>query len=151
MKATALLMAVMLGSVSAVAGEPTIESLAQKVEVLERQVEQLRSQLAALTEDSGDEPEPREGVHAPLVIELLPEGQIQVEDQDLQIEELAARIETLLEESPGHPIIIRADREVRFQDVVRIVELCHKAGGVTVSFATRVPEAGAEAEPQGAP
>lgn len=140
-------LAVPLAPAPALAEQPTLESLARKVEVLERQIAQLKNEVAVLKGEGAERAAVNEADVEVIVIEVFEGGQIRVEGRELQVEELAAWLQTTLEASPDQVVMIRAEREARFQDVRRVVELCHEAGASRVTFATLEPAAEAPAAP----
>ena len=140
MKTHSVLLAGFLCAPLALGEAPTIESLALKVEALERQVESLRSDLDAAKKEKDGVADSDKVKHAEIIINIHKDGKIRVEGREMSDKELAARIEATLKKSPNQPIRIRADGEVRYQDVVRVIDLCQRAGAWDLSFATREPE-----------
>jgi biopolymer transport protein ExbD len=124
----------------ALAELPTIESLALKVEALERQVESLKSDLDATKKIKDGVADSDKVKHPEIIINLHKDGKIRVEGLEMSDKELTARIDPILKKFPNQPIMIRADGEVKYQNVVRIIDLCQRAGAWDLSFATAKPK-----------
>jgi biopolymer transport protein ExbD len=140
MKTYSILLACFVCVPFALAEPPTIEPLALKVEALERQVESLRSDLDAAKKEKNGVADSDMAKHPEIIINLHKDGKIRVEGLELGDKELTARIEPILKKFPNQPIRIRADGEVKYQDVVRVIDLCQRAGAWDLSFATRRPK-----------
>ncbi len=140
MKTHSILLAVFLCAPLALAEPPTIESLALKVEALERQVESLKSDLDAAKKEKDGVADSDKVKHPEIIINLHKDGKIRVEGLEMSDKDLTARIGPILKEFPNQPIRIRADGEVKYQDVVRVIDLCQRAGAWDLSFATGKPK-----------
>ncbi len=137
MKATSILFVIALCAQSAFAEQPTLKSLALKIEALERQVEELKTDLAATKEEKKKSEVVLDSARRPeIIVNILKDGRIRIEGQELRDEELTGRLKPILNVYPNQPIRIKADGEVKYQDVVRVVDLCQKAGGWNISFAS---------------
>jgi biopolymer transport protein ExbD len=136
MKALPILFAFSLCTSSTFAELPSLESLALKVEALEREVQALKADLDAAKKAKDGEQDSDISKRPEIIINILKDGSIRVEGQKLRDEELVERIGAALKQFPNQPIRIRADGEVKYQEVVRVVDLCQRAGGWNLSFAT---------------
>lgn len=137
MKATSMLLAVVLGAQSAFAEQPTLESLTLKIEALERQVEELKTGLDATKREKKKGEVILDGAKRPeILVNLLKGGRIRFEGQELRDEELTGRLKPILMAFPNQPIRIKADGEVKYDDVLRVIDLCQKAGVWHISFAS---------------
>jgi biopolymer transport protein ExbD/TolR len=79
------------------------------------------------------EPVPGERPDA-LVIDIRPKGELAVDGKALSHQALAKRLKQL---DKTTPIILRADPEVPYKDVIRMLNLCRKARMRYVSFSAR--------------
>lgn len=140
MKAIIISFAAAFCVLPALAAEPTLEALTRKVDALERQVEELKADLAK----AKGEMEGRGMVQnrpAEIMVHIRKDGTIRVEDEDLQDEELIAKLTPLLKKFPNLPIRIRADGAVKYEIVVKVIGLIQQAGIWNISFATEKPQA----------
>ncbi len=131
MNAFSILLAVSLSASPALAEQPTLTSLALKIQALEQQVEALKADVViAKKEKDGDAKRPE------IVINILKDGKIRIEGQKLGDEALPARIGPILTKFPNQPICIIAARDIKYQEMVRVFDLCQQAGASNLSFAT---------------
>ena len=112
----------------AFAEQPTHESLALEVETLERPAEAPRAEVDAATREKDGNADHEKARRPELIIYILKDGRIRVDGQDLKDEELVARIKLILKRFPNQPIRIRGDANVKYQEVVRVIDLCQRAG-----------------------
>lgn len=129
----------LLGIPTVTAEEPTIESLTRKIEVLEKSVANLGSQLAL----SRMEVKPGSGsrVKGELVLYVLKDGRIQVKGETTNDVEVSERLKAVAEQVPDHPVRIFGDPETKYQNIVRVVDLCQKSGIWNITLATTQPYA----------
>jgi len=72
-----------------------------------------------------------------IIINVLHDGRVVVNRQDVTDEKaLAALLERLTEYFPGQPVLIRADKAVAYEHVVRVLDRCRQAEIWNISFAT---------------
>ncbi len=76
-----------------------------------------------------------------VIINLNADGAVSVNGRSLSLGELQERIGKVAECFPGQPVIIRADRETQYNDLVQVIDTCRKANVWNFSLAT---EAGGE-------
>ena len=138
MNTSSILFALSLSASSIFAEQPTLESLALQIDALERKVEQLNSHPDIAKKDKADSGKSR---IPPLFISIPNDGKIRgVDGQELRDEELIATMKRILKKSPNTPVKISGDRDVKNQYVVRIIDLCQRAGAWDISFATDKPK-----------
>ncbi len=75
-----------------------------------------------------------------VIINVFEDGSIVVNRQALEPKELSGLLQNLVEHFPGQSVLIRADKETRYDDIIQTLDLCRKADIWSISFATRVPE-----------
>lgn len=71
-----------------------------------------------------------------IIINVHRDGVITVNRQTLSDAELRHRLGRLAELFPGQPVVIRADRETRYQHVMAVMDACGSADIWNISFAT---------------
>lgn len=77
-----------------------------------------------------------------LIISMPKDGSIRVDGKALRDEELVAKLEAILKEFPNQAILIRADKATKYEEVVRVLDLCRRAEARNVAFATERPNDG---------
>jgi biopolymer transport protein ExbD len=137
MKTIALLLTFSLCSLPLFAEQATVESLAEKIKALERKIKLLEAEIILMKVVKFAEPDNNQ--RGEIIINILKDGILKVEGQQFSHDELAAKIELILKEFPNQPIRLRADDEIKYQDVVRVIELCQRFGGWNMSFSTTKP------------
>ncbi len=75
-----------------------------------------------------------------VIINVFQDGSITVNRQELGPEELAGVLRKLVEHFPGQSVLIRADMETKYNDIIKVLDLCRQVDIWSISFATRVPE-----------
>jgi biopolymer transport protein ExbD len=118
---------------------PTIESLSQRIELLEQKVATLSAQVAAskLTEQTADAP--GSVTRGEITLDVLADGQLRVEGMTMDDEKLARRLKAVEAQYPGQAVRIRGDMNTKYQNIVRAIDLCQKSGIWNISFATAKP------------
>ena len=71
-----------------------------------------------------------------IIVNLAKDGAISVNSVRLSLEELGARLAKVAKFYPGQPVIIRADKEVRYESLVELIDTCRAAGIWNFSLAT---------------
>ncbi len=79
-----------------------------------------------------------------VILNVRANGEVVVHNQALDDDALGAMLRRLAEVFPGQAIVLRADRETPYREVIRVLDLCRQADIWNVSFATAMPEAQAE-------
>ena len=78
-----------------------------------------------------------------IIINLAKDGKISVNSVALTLEDLGARLAKVAKFYPGQPVIIRADKEVRYETLVKLIDTCRASNIWNFSLATE-GEKGAE-------
>ncbi len=81
-----------------------------------------------------------------VILNLQADGTVIVNEQVLEETQLAAMLRRLVEHFPGQPVVLRGDRAVPFEEVIRVLDLCREADLWNISFATAMP--GADGGPE---
>ena len=71
-----------------------------------------------------------------VIINLARDGRIVINRQELSERELYGRLARLAQYYPGQPIVLRADRQVAYERVLGIIDVCRRADIWNISFAT---------------
>jgi biopolymer transport protein ExbD len=85
------------------------------------------------TAQSGEVPDRLPGE---IIINVLGDGAIVVNQQNLNDESLSALLCRIVGLFPGQPILIRADKSTAYEHVIRVLDLCRKVDIWNISFAT---------------
>ena len=67
---------------------------------------------------------------------LAKDGKITVNSVALSLGDLGARLAKVARFYPGQPVIIRADKDVRYEALVELIDICRGAGIWNFSLAT---------------
>ena len=83
--------------------------------------------------ETGDEPERLPGE---IVVNLAKTGKVTVNGRALSPDELRARLAKVAKFFPGQPVIIRADRDTKYETLVGVIDACRAADVWNFSLAT---------------
>ena len=71
-----------------------------------------------------------------IIVNLSKDGKITVNSAALSLGDLGVRLAKVAKFYPGQPVIIRADKEVRYESLVELIDTCRAAGIWNFSLAT---------------
>ena len=71
-----------------------------------------------------------------IIVNLAKDGKITVNSVALSLGDLGARLAKVARFYPGQPVIIRADKDVRYEALVELIDICRGAGIWNFSLAT---------------
>ena len=71
-----------------------------------------------------------------IVVNLAKDGKVSVNGRALALDDLKARLARISKFYPGQPVIIRADKEVRYESLVGLIDACREADVWNFSLAT---------------
>ncbi len=71
-----------------------------------------------------------------IIINIAKDGRVSVNQQDLTLDALKTRLDRLARYFPGQPVVLRADKETRYEDLIKVVDTCRKADIWNFSMAT---------------
>ena len=83
--------------------------------------------------ETSDEPDRLPGE---IIVNLAKDGTIVVNGQALALEDLKARLAKVAKYYPGQPVIIRADKELAYERLVKVIDACRAADIWNFSLAT---------------
>ena len=92
------------------------------------------------TAATGEQPERLPGE---IIVNLAKDGTIRVNGTSLTLDDLQSRLAKISKFYPGQPVIIRADKEVRYETLVKLIDTCRASDIWNFSLATE-GEKGAE-------
>ncbi len=81
-----------------------------------------------------------------VILNLSRDGRISVNQQTLTREDLADRLRRLAQFFPGQSVVIRADKQTAYEQLIGIIDLCRLSDIWNISFATAADESATAAE-----
>jgi len=75
-----------------------------------------------------------------VIINLATDGAITVNQNVLTVAELHERCTFLSKQFPGHPIVIRANKETNYEHVMAVIDACRRGGIHNIAFATAMTQ-----------
>ena len=78
-----------------------------------------------------------------IIINIAKDGRIAINQQDMTLAALKTRLDRLSKYFPGQPVVLRADKETRYDDLIKVVDTCRKADIWNFSMATSEDKNGA--------
>ena len=83
--------------------------------------------------ETSDEPDRLPGE---IIVNLAKDGTVVVNGKLLELSDLQARLKKVAKFYPGQPVIIRADRELAYEKLVKVIDTCRAADVWNFSLAT---------------
>jgi biopolymer transport protein ExbD len=71
-----------------------------------------------------------------IIVNLAKDGSVTVNGKTLDLPDLESRLARISKFYPGQPVIIRADRNVRYESLVKVIDTCRAADVWNFSLAT---------------
>ncbi len=71
-----------------------------------------------------------------IIANVAKDGAVRVNGATLSLDELSARLAKIARFYPGQAVIIRADRDTRYESLMKVVDACRGAGVWNFSLAT---------------
>jgi len=81
-----------------------------------------------------------------IIINVSKDGRVAVNQQDLTLEALKTRLDRLARYFPGQPVVLRADKETRYESLMKVIDTCRKADIWNFSMATSEEKTGVATE-----
>jgi len=75
-----------------------------------------------------------------IILNITKSGEVFLNEKQFKLEELQGLLKRISGQFPGQSIIIRADRQVEYRYVIRVLDICRLADIWNVGFATRREE-----------
>ncbi len=79
-----------------------------------------------------------------VIINLSRDGRIVINQQVLTAPQLRERLDRLARYFPGQPIVLRADKQTSYENVIGVIDLCRQADIWNISFATSAEDEAAK-------
>ena len=76
-----------------------------------------------------------------IIINLAEDGSIKVNGASLTVEDLGSRLKKVSKFFPGQPVIIRADKAVKYEKLMSVIDTCRGADVWNFSLAVQETEA----------
>ncbi len=89
--------------------------------------------------ETSDEPDRLPGE---IIANVAKDGTVRVNGALLTLEDLGARLARIAKYYPGQAVIVRADKETRYESLVKVIDVCRGAGVWNFSLATNNEETG---------
>ena len=96
--------------------------------------------IALPTAKSGVPPERLPGE---VIINIANDGRVSINEQDLTLDVLRTKLASLVKNFPGQPVVLRADKNTRYEDLIKVVDTCRLADIWNFSMATMQESNGA--------
>ena len=71
-----------------------------------------------------------------IIVNLAKNGEVTVNGKMLALSDLESRLARISKFYPGQPVIIRADRDVKYESLVKVIDTCRAADVWNFSLAT---------------
>jgi biopolymer transport protein ExbD len=78
-----------------------------------------------------------------IIINIAKDGRVSINQQDITLDALKTRLDRLSKYFPGQPVVLRADKETRYDNLIKIIDTCRKADIWNFSMATSEDKNGA--------
>jgi len=69
-----------------------------------------------------------------IVVEVAPDGSVQVNQSAVRLEELGARLQEIFARRPDRVAFLQADRKLEFQAVAQVLDRMHTAGATPIGL-----------------
>ena len=71
-----------------------------------------------------------------VIINIAKDGRLSINQQFLTLDVLKTRLTRLGKNFPGQPVVLRADRDTRYEDLMNVVDTCRQSNIWNFSMAT---------------
>jgi len=71
-----------------------------------------------------------------VIINIAKDGRISINQQVLALDVLKTRLTRLGESFPGQPVVLRADKDTRYEDLMNVVDICRQSNIWNFAMAT---------------
>jgi len=85
------------------------------------------------TASTADEPDRLPGE---IIANVSKDGAVRVNGVEMPLADLGARLAKIAKYYPGQAVIVRADRDARYESLVKVIDTCRAAGVWNFSLAT---------------
>ena len=81
--------------------------------------------------------EPPERLPGEIIVNLAKDGSVKVNGATMSLEDLQARLSRIAKFYPGQPVIIRADKDTKYDHLVAVIDACRAGDVWNFSLATQ--------------
>ena len=81
-----------------------------------------------------------------IIINIAQDGRVSVNQKDLTLDALKTRLDRLARYFPGQPVVLRADKETKYEHLIKVIDTCRKADIWNFSMATNEEKKGVATE-----
>ena len=71
-----------------------------------------------------------------IIINIADDGRVSINQQDLTLDALKGRLDRLARYFPGQPVVLRADKDTKYDDLIKVIDTCRQADIWNFSMAT---------------
>lgn len=71
-----------------------------------------------------------------IIINISQDGRISINQQSMTLDALKTRLDRLARYFPGQPVVLRADKNTRYEELIKVVDTCRRADIWNFSLAT---------------
>lgn len=89
--------------------------------------------IALPTAKSGEVPDRLPGE---IIINITKEGKVSINQQEMTIDALKKRLQNLVRYFPGQPVVLRADKQTPYEELMKVIDSCRQADVWNFSLAT---------------
>ncbi len=82
---------------------------------------------------------PRNPSPTPVIVNVRADGGMNVNQRDISDEQLVAMLDQLVKLQPSQVVVVRADRTVAYERVLKVLDYCREAGISQVGFSALMP------------
>ena len=75
-----------------------------------------------------------------IILNIDGDGKITLNQQELSIDVLREKLKKISSFYPGQPIVLRADKDTKYENLMRVIDTCRQADIWNFSLATREEE-----------
>ncbi|MBO4287306.1 MAG: biopolymer transporter ExbD [Kiritimatiellae bacterium] len=75
-----------------------------------------------------------------IILNIDVDGKITLNQQELSIDVLREKLKKISSFYPGQPIVLRADKDTKYENLMRVIDTCRQADIWNFSLATREEE-----------
>ena len=86
------------------------------------------------TADAATAPDDR--LPGEIIVNVSKDGEASVNGRVVSVEELGVKFRILAQSFPGHPVVLRVDRDARYESLVAVLDAAAKNDVWNISFAT---------------
>ncbi len=72
-----------------------------------------------------------------IVISVLADGTVRLNQEPVAIAELEGRLKAIFRRDPNHPVFVRGDRKLDFEQVAQVIDIAKGAGLQQVALMTQ--------------